>query len=89
MDAAQCVDEIVVELNPGGAAVWRARVDRLHVVVTGNSPAEARAAALAAVIEAGAQLSDDLIVRLRFGTRAQRVAAGWVPAALDRSRSHR
>jgi hypothetical protein len=80
------VDEIVVELNPGGPTVWRARVDSLKLVVQGDSPAQAEAAALAAVIKAGARVSDDVIVRVRFGTRAARLAAGWVP---PRARSAR
>jgi hypothetical protein len=73
------VDDIVVELNPGGATVWRARVDSLNLVVHGDSPAKAEAAAIAAVIAAGANVSDNVVVRVRFGTRAERLAAGWVP----------
>jgi hypothetical protein len=73
------VGEVVVELNPSGTSVWRARVDALNLVVDGDTVAAAEAAALAAVIEAGGQLADDLVVRVRFGTRAERLAAGWVP----------
>jgi hypothetical protein len=73
------VGEVVVELNPGGASVWRARVDALNLVVDGDTVVAAEAAALAAVIEAGGQIADDLVVRVRFGTRAERLAAGWVP----------
>jgi hypothetical protein len=73
------VGEVVVELNPTGTSVWRARVDALNLVVDGDTVAAAEAAALAAVIEAGGQLADDLVVRVRFGTRAERLAAGWVP----------
>jgi hypothetical protein len=75
------VSEVVVELNPNGTSVWRARVDALHLVANGDTVAAAEAAAVAAVIEAGRQLSKDLIVRVRFGTRAQRSAAGWVPSS--------
>jgi hypothetical protein len=73
------VQEIVVELNPGGRSVWRARVAALNLVAVGNSVIEAESAALQAVAEAGAEVSDDVLVRVRFGTRAQRLAAGWVP----------
>jgi hypothetical protein len=73
------VDEIVVELNPRGRSVWRARVDALNLVVEGDTVAAAEAAVLAALCEAGGQLADDTVVRVRFGTRAQRLAAGWVP----------
>jgi hypothetical protein len=73
------VDEIVVELNLGGPTVWRARVDSLNLVVQGDSPVKAEAAAIAAVIAAGANVSDNVVVRVRFGTRAERLAAGWVP----------
>jgi hypothetical protein len=73
------VGDVVVELNPTGTSVWRARVDALSLVVDGDTVAAAEAAALAAVIEAGGQLADDLVVRVRFGTRAERLAAGWVP----------
>jgi hypothetical protein len=73
------VGEVVVELNPNGKSVWRARVDALHLVVDGDTVAAAEAAAVAAVIEVGRQLSEDLIVRVRFGTREQRLVAGWVP----------
>ncbi|HEY7927238.1 MAG: hypothetical protein ACHQ06_04110 [Candidatus Dormibacteria bacterium] len=73
------VGEVVVEVNPSGASIWRARVDALNLVVGGDTVAAAEAAALAAVIEAGGQLADDLVVRVRFGTRSERLAAGWVP----------
>jgi hypothetical protein len=85
MGGERNVEEILVELNPGGTTVWRARVDALNVVVEGDSVAAAEAAALAAVSEAGGHLSDDLLVRVRFGTRVQRLAAGWVPPAASRS----
>lgn len=73
------VKEIIVELNPGGATVWRARVDSMDLVVGGDTPAKAEAAALAVLIEVGAHVSDNVVVRVRFGTRAARLAAGWVP----------
>jgi hypothetical protein len=79
MSGKRTVGEVVVELNPGGESVWRARVDALNLVVEGDTVAAAEAAALAAVIEASGQLADDMVVRVRFGTRAQRLAAGWVP----------
>jgi hypothetical protein len=85
VDRQVSVAEIVVELNPSGATVWRARVDALNLVVEGKSPAEAKAAAVHAVMAAGGHLSDDLIVRMRFGTRSERLAAGWVPSVVARS----
>jgi hypothetical protein len=90
MGDGETVGEVVVELNPSGTSVWRARVDALNLVVDGDTVAAAEAAALAAVIEAGGQLADDLVVRVRFGTRAQRLAAGWVPPSDGAStkRSH-
>lgn len=90
MGGRRTVREVVVELDAGGTSVWRARVDALNLVVVGDTVAAAEAAALAAVIRAGGQLADDLVVRVRFGTRAQRLAAGWVPPS-DRAltmRSH-
>jgi hypothetical protein len=72
-------EEIVIELNPGGRSVWRARVDALNLVVEGDTVAAAEAAVLAALREAVGQLAEDMVVRVRFGTRAQRLAAGWVP----------
>jgi hypothetical protein len=84
MGTVRSVGEIVVELNPAGRTIWRARVDPLNVTVEADSVAAAEAAALAAVVEAGAQLSDDLRVRVRFGTRAQRLAAGWIPPTARR-----
>jgi hypothetical protein len=85
MGSERSVDEILVELNPSGRTVWRARIDALDMVVEGSSVAAAEAAALEAVIAAGGQLSDELRVRVRFGTRAQRLAAGWVPPTGSRS----
>jgi hypothetical protein len=76
---AGLISEVLVELNPAGSSVWRARVDPLMVVVEGDTIVEAEAAALAAIVEAGSEVAGNLMVRVRFGTRAQRVAAGWVP----------
>jgi hypothetical protein len=84
MGTVRSVGEIVVELNPAGRTIWRARVDQLNVTVEADSVAAAEAAALAAVVEAGAQVSDDIRVRVRFGTRAQRLAAGWIPPTTRR-----
>jgi hypothetical protein len=84
MTNARSVGEIVVELNPAGGTIWRACVDPLNLTVEADSVAAAEAAALAAVVEAGAQVSDDIRVRVRFGTRAQRLAAGWRPPTTRR-----
>jgi hypothetical protein len=84
MANVRSVGEIVVELNPAGGTIWRARVDPLNLTVEADSVAAAEAAALAAVVEAGAQVSDDIRVRVRFGTRAQRLAAGWRPPTTRR-----
>ena len=72
------VDEIVVELNtsPGGQS-WRASIRPLDIVVEGATPAEAEAAALLALIEHDGRVADDLRVRVRYGTRTERAAAGW------------
>jgi hypothetical protein len=81
MSGERTVREIVVELNPQRTTVWRARVDALEVVVVGDTIIDAEARAIAAVVETGAQIADDVLVRVRFGTRAQRLAAGWTPSS--------
>lgn len=81
MGEHKTVREILVELNPDRTSIWRARVDELNLVVAGGTVAAAEAAAITAVMGAGAQLADDLLMRVRYGTRAQRLAAGWVPTA--------
>jgi len=72
------VEEIVVELNVApGRQPWRAFILPMEVVVEGATPAEAEAAALRAIIDRGGRVSDDLRVRVRYGTRTERAAAGW------------
>jgi hypothetical protein len=82
------IGEVLVELNPDGPTVWRARVEPLNLVVEGDTILEAENAALAAIAEARGQVSDDLRVRVRFGTRAERMAAGWVPPRPDPTTTH-
>jgi hypothetical protein len=81
--------EIIVELNRDGTSLWRARVLPLDLVVQGNSPTEAEPAALAALVEAGVRVSDDLRVRVRYGTRTERESAGWSSVTGSRSGPNR
>ena len=67
---------MVVELNPGGRLPWRAWVPALNLSVQGRTPLEAEARALQLAREHGAVLSDSVRVRIRYGTRAERTAAG-------------